>query len=313
MNVILEDLSENDKRNQGELLNQLFEEECKFRDKLSRSKAGRKVFEDFIHFIVEEEKNLLTCRVFFRERQKVFSSKVVKAIESNNVLAVSKFKINYKFCTWAMSRAPESLQKQLQPTLNKIIDLRKKVCEQSLPSAIHKAKVFWATVNYSQLSYMDMIQLASEGLMIAIDKYELPYAANFGNVVYGRMTLAVADAHNDTLLKFSIKERRILQRAKRAMQKDVPSIESFVKESFADTNATEITDIVNAESSLALDTPLEGGGQIGDFITDGVTPEQKATETNLHVSLYKKLSILNKIELKIVHLKYGELLIALVR
>jgi DNA-directed RNA polymerase specialized sigma subunit len=315
MNKILRDLEANGLDIQKNLLNDLYSRECQFRDILGKSRVGNETYSAFVKFIMEEQGNSLKSRIYFRERQNVFSSKVAKALKGNDIEAIKKFKINYQFCRWVINRKNPKLPKSLTKLYDKIVELRKNVCEQSLPSAIHKSKIFYYGVSHSQLSYMDMIQLSTEGLLTAIDKFELPYQDNFGNVVYGRMTLQVADAHNDTMLKIPANDRRILQRVKRARQKftDDADILKFVKESFPSASVEQINQVLSAELPSALDSGDDETQKIVDKMSTGETPESTAVLVDNRQKLLFAMQKLNYVESKTVTLKFGDTIYLLIK
>lgn len=56
--------------------------EAEFKDVLVNSSRGERIYKNFIHFIINDKKNLLIARPFFRERQRVFAAKVTPAIRN---------------------------------------------------------------------------------------------------------------------------------------------------------------------------------------------------------------------------------------
>lgn len=315
MNRILKELESNNIGSQKELLNNLYLYECQFRDILGKSRISNDIYTHFIDYIMEEQGNSLKSRVYFRERQNVFSSKVAKALKNKDIESIKKFKINYQFCRWVISKNHPKMPKMLPKIYEKIIDIRKKICEQSLPSAIHKSKIFWYGINYSQLSYMDMIQLSTEGLLTAIDKFELPYKDNFGNVVYGRMTLLVSDAHNETTLKIPANDKRILQRVKKAKQKfsENKDILNFVKESFPSATINQIIQVSNAELPYVIDGQDDETQKLINKMSIGDTPESKAVTIDNKQKLMVAMKKLNCLEAKIITLKFGDTIFLLIK
>lgn len=254
MNRQLKQNSLADNRNQKESMEALFKLENKFRDVLISCKDGRDMYKDFIDFIVNDKGNILSARVYFRERQSTFSANISAVFQGGkwNHQELFKFSINYMFAKWVCDRYNGIKAKQLQILLQKIADLRRIICENNLPLAINRAKIFWSKTQHSNLEYMDIIQNASEGLITAIDKYCGPYRTVFRSVIIGRMTLNILTDHNATLIKFSPRDRRILYRANNARIKEklteIEDVLRYVNESFQDVTREKLEAILSGAS-----------------------------------------------------------------
>lgn len=250
MNEALDRNDEEDGRNQKQLLEELFQLETKFRDTLISTQEGSEVYKKFVEFILNDKGNILSARVYFRERQDTFSSNISSAFQNNKPTQLFKFAINYPFAKWAFDRYKGPKSSQLQSTLYEIIRVRKVLCENNLPLAINRAKIFWSKVPASNLEYMDIIQNASEGLINAIDKFVPPYKTVFKSVAIGRMSLNILTDHNATLVKFSPRDRRILYRANNARTKgklsDMNDILAYVNQSFQNVTLEKLESILNS-------------------------------------------------------------------
>jgi RNA polymerase sigma factor (sigma-70 family) len=308
MNKSLTDIRE-DGFTQREMMTKLYQLECNFRDTLSKSKAGNAMYLKFIHYIKFEKQSFLHSRIYLRERQNAFKPKIRPIFDNDDINGMKKLKINYLFCKWVMNNLNGAPHKQLQKIYDQIVVLRKTICEQSLPSAIHRAKTFWSMTPITHLEYMDLIQLTSMGLIEAIDKFEMPFKENFGNVVYGRMTLNLQDAQNETKIKIPAQDKRILHRAKRSDPlKNKEQMLDFVKESFPNATLEKIEEVINAETVLNINAE-DPDTQIKIMLAtkDHANPESSLVESNLADTLKKALSALSLTEKKVIMLKYGSI------
>lgn len=292
------------------LMNNLFSAEKKFRDTLLSTKNGRKVYNDFIDFFRTE--NFLSSRVYFREKQSSFKSKISKALRDCNAKSLYRLRINFIFARWAMSRVGKNAKnKLLNRYYEEIQATRHTVCQNNLPLAINRSQVFFRKVPFTQLTYLDMIQTSSEGLMISIDKFVPPYRDFFRNFSITRMISNILTDHSDTLVKIPAKERRILYRANKARQKtdSKEEIVKYVNESFVGVSKKEIQEITTAAVAVSsLDDPMSEDGceTMGDITPGNIDNPEVSTEKadNLRVAseLIDSLSVL---EQKLIKLKYG--------
>lgn len=295
---------------QQQLMNQLFKLENKFRSTLVHSKKGYDIYKEFMEFI--ERDNILMARIYFRERQNAFRSKIAPAFKKKDPKKLYRLRINYVFAKWVMERYKGDKKRNLQRIFKKMTEVRNTVCENTLPSAIHRAKIFWSKIPYSHMEYMDMIQAASEGLLQAIDKFEPPFKKVFGSVVVSRMSLNIMDDHNSTMVKIPTKERRILYRAKNAQNKEnlhtQEEILEYVSKSFGNVSGQELAEIqLAADGTMSIDYKNEEGVSVGDTIALEETPESAANKTQLTFQLNYGILNLTPLERKLVVLKNGEM------
>ncbi len=312
MNDVLSENYDKDGRNQKDLLEDLFKLERKFKDTLISTAEGKKVYGDFVNFIKVEKGNILSARIYFRERQDTFSSKISKSFKQNKPHLLYRFNINYNFAKWVCDRYRGPKSRSLNHTFKKIIEVRKVLCENNIPLAINRAKIFWSRTPNSHLEYMDFIQNANEGLMNAIDKFVPPYKTVFRSVAIGRMTLNMHTDHNATMVKFSPTEKRILYRANNAKVKakltDQGDILNYVKESFNSVTPEKLRDILSAATGVAsLDKPIEETelSMIDMLAADGPTPEESFLSKELMSKISYALNNIPIIEQKIIKMKFG--------
>ena len=311
MDTMLRHNEDVDDRTQGQLLNDLFALEHRFKTVLLSSPSGAVVYQKFMDFILNEKGNILTTRVYFRERQKTFSKKISVAFHKKNPSSLHKFKINYLFAKWACQHYKGPNKRTLNNLLKKIGELRKIICENNLPLAINRSKIFWSKVPESHLDYMDLIQTASEGLMNAIDKFVPPYRTVFRAVAIGRMTLNMITDNNSTLLKFSPKERRILYRAnnaknKRKLFKD-EEIVNYVSESFDGVTNQSLHKLIAAasRSTASIDEKRGDALPLIDKISGDVSLEDTIVLNDFTTKFRYAITKLPLMMHKVIRLKFG--------
>lgn len=102
--------------------------------------------------------------------------------------------------------------------------------EQNLPLAISQAKIFYSNTPRSHLSYMDIVQIHAQGLLLAIDKFVPPNDARmseanslqayrkFRPVAIGIMARDRVNAYSETPVHFFPKQRLIRYRANKALR-----------------------------------------------------------------------------------------------
>ena len=314
MNKVLTSNDEDDGRNQQSLLEDLFVLEHKFRDTLISIPEGKKVYTEFIRFIMEDKRNILSARIYFRERQALFSEKISICFKENKPHLLYKFHINYNFAKWVCDGYKGPKSKSLQYTLKKIIKIRKVLCENNMPLAINRAKIFWSKIPRSSAEYMDFIQDANEGLMSAIDKFVPPYKTVFRSVAVGRMSLNMLTDHNATLVKFSPTEKRVLYRARNAKVKegleDPEAVLKYVKQSFPNITIEKLQSIMSsATEATSMDQPVDSGSEdmtVGEVIPDN-SPDPEAVFMNkeLILKIMEKVKYMPIIEMKLIKMKFG--------
>jgi DNA-directed RNA polymerase specialized sigma subunit len=312
MNDILEENEEVDGRNQRVLLEDLFRLEDDFRITLISEPQGKVIYSDFVNFIKNEKGNILSARIYFRERQDIFSSKISNSFKTDKAYLLYRFKINYNFAKWVCDRYKGPKAKRLGIIYKKIIDIRKVLCENNIPLAINRAKIFWSKTPSSHLEYMDFIQNANEGLMNAIDKFVPPYKTVFRSVAIGRMTLNMLTDHNATVVKMSPTEKRILYRANNARVKakltDIDDVLEYVQQSFKNVTKEKLESILSSATGVAsLDKESDDESvSLKDTMEfDGPDPEQSLITRESTYNVHKALKSTPMLEMKIIKMKFG--------
>lgn len=319
MNEALRDNHAANGEGQAKLFGHLFSAEREFRSALLSTQYGRDMYDKFMKFIVEEKGNKLYARPYFRERQDTFSAKMSKAFDEWKPEVFYKFRINFLFASWVMNswddaandRTTYRRQKErMDKAFEKIKEYRRLLCENSLPLAINRSKIFWAKVPESHLEYMDLNQNSAEGLMVAIDKFTPPYKTVFRTTAIGRMTLNMHTDYNATLVKLPPKEKRVLYRHRiaksRKNMEDDGQVLDFVNESFKGVTQEDLQQIVAAASSVvSIDHRPEDGLSLAEKLSGGSTPEDNMEAAEQASGLAKGLADLAVLERKVVVMKTG--------
>lgn len=320
--IITENISSEDKQTR-QYMNSIISYEEKFKTILLSSVEGEAVYLEFMKFILDDEDggkgNMLSARVYFRERQNTFSNELYPAFHKNDATELYKFDINYRFCVWSLERYKGPHRKKLLNIVQKIIPLRHVICENNLPLAISRAKIFSGSgARKVSNAWMDTIQMAAEGLMVAIDKFvpaegKVKTNREFNGVAIGKMGLEMQDGHSQTLVKLPPKEKRILYRARKAQQKCAGAtskeVAEYVKESFKDVKEEDIQRIEAAANGVAsIDHKPDGQYSIGDRYVDSTMGlEEKVENKELSDKILTVMRGLSIVEKKIVLMKFGDM------
>jgi len=254
--------------------------EKEFRNTLQGHRYGALMYRDFVKFICEERKNILAARPYFRERQDVFKTFISKILKNRDYEALYQFDVNHHFITFVMHRRKWSNSCSIALRFNAIEKLRKEIIEMNMPLAISRARIFYSRTQRSHLSYMDLLQIAAEGLMAAINKYSLSpegFTRVFRAVVIGRMTGNFIDEYSDTVLHFYPSDKRKIYRANKAIGRfkgesvDYEKLATEVNRDVAVSHTTspnEIAELMSAASTVSADSRAAAGEEIYGSLID---------------------------------------------
>jgi len=149
-------------------------------------------------------------------------------------------------------------------------------------------------------------------LIQAVDKFEPPYKYVFGVTATYRMTGNMMEETSSTQLKFSPKERRIINRARRAVTKgnaqNDEEVGNYVRESFDGTSTKKIKELVDATSSVhSYDVlnPITGTPRSEMMVSQDESPEDSAERSLNMVKLDKSMESLTILQRKVIKLKVG--------
>ena len=202
-----------------------------FRKALIKDPNGTSAYEAFVAYILDDKKNILAARPYFRERRSFFASDVSSAIRNRDIKKLQKFHCNYHFINLVTKGLVFGIE------VNSIVDKIKKARQEliilNLPLVINRARIFWSRTNKSHLSFMDLIQIGVGGLIAGIDKYCGQYSKIWRDVAIGRMVGDMIEKFSSTMLHFYPKDKRMLYRANKFKSRHIHGdydIEDLVKD-----------------------------------------------------------------------------------
>lgn len=252
---------------QEQCVNELVQLEKDFKLALISHSAGVDVYKQFIAFICDKQRNILGARPYFRERQGVFTKRISDALRRRSERALFRFHFNYRFVKFVLDCREWAPRSRIRLLAKKIVDLRQELVTMNMPLAISRAKIFFSRTQRSHLSYMDLIQIACEGLISGIDKFVPPYGRAFRGVAIGRMTGNFIEAYSETLIHFYPEEKRKLYRGNKSASRQVGPIDYAqvarevnrgAKKGVHKTTPAEIADIMAASSTVSTDVLPNG-------------------------------------------------------
>jgi DNA-directed RNA polymerase specialized sigma subunit len=299
----------------------LGELEEQFRLLLIQSPHGKEAYKAFIEHICSTKRNILAARPFFRERQQVFTSKISDVLKEKNWRGLFEFHINYQFVALAVKSLGPNASPELKKLARQISVLRCEIAETNLPLAIARAKMFWSKTPKSQLTFMDFVQIATEGLLSAIDKFVLPYSEVFRCVAIGRMLGNFIEAYSETVLHFYPTDKRKVYRANKYLSRNPHDVDyelladsinkDCVTKDTKDchrTTSSEIYNLVNAVSCVSANSKIPGQSLSGvENISQYAAPEdirpdvQYESQQAMH-ALKKSMKKLTLLEKKVLRL-----------
>lgn len=300
-------------------LERLVELEKEFRETLVKHPWGPGVYRAFLYKILRDERNILAARPYFRERQDVFTNRIAKALKRENEKTLYKFHFNYRFVQFVVNQRKWPKTGKIVKLAQAISDQRLEIVEMNLPLAISRARIFWSRTPKSHLTYMDLIQIATEGLMSAVDKFCLPYSRVFRSVAIGRMVGNLIEGYSDTLVHFYPQDKRKIYRANKLMHKygdldnvDFEGLAQEINDKFQDghtTNGSEVHGLLSAASCVSADSAHEveqdGHGNLLEYYAadEANRPDNIVESTNLKEVLVRAYSRLTIMERKLLVMK----------
>lgn len=197
--------------------------EGQFRQALCNHPWGPDTYRRFISYILDERRNILAARPYFRERQKpTFAEKISPTLRARDWRGLMEFSINYVFVRFVLGcRDWERFNhsRKLIRLAGEIAEAREVLIHENTPLAINRARKFWTRVPRSHLEYMDLVQIAVEGLCNAIDKFVPPYTPVIRSVMIGRMTGNFIEEYSQPMVHFYPSDKRLIYRANKAGRK----------------------------------------------------------------------------------------------
>lgn len=292
--------------------------EAEFKDCIRKHTKGSWAYEKFIDHITNERGNILHARPFFRERQTLFTAEISPALKQKDAKRLMKFRINYRFISYVYSLRKWTIK--IRDLFERIQLIRTEVCTTNMPLAINRAKIFWSKTPQSHLSYLDLVQIASEGLLSAIDKFVPPFGKSFRDVIIGRIVGNEIEAYNQTLIHFWPPDKKKIYRGNKANRMAGSNYE-IMTEAVNDgvkkhemTNPDELAQLMAAAShvstELVVNDPSAPKNQtrlttLGETIAadTSVQPDFQAEGFEMVKKLYEAIETLSIVKQKILKMK----------
>ena len=263
-----------------------------WKEKLLKTDYWEDVYFYFWNHIMHTLHSIALARVYFRERQKTFSGFICGAFNSRDLATLAKYHGNYQQIS-LMVKSGLIKDQELLDLAIKIRDLRNKIIEMNLPLAISRSRIFWSKTPEFHLSHMDLIQLAVEGLISAIDKFCLPFTSIFRGVIISRVSGAHISNYSETLIHFYPIDKKKLYRANKLVHGfsiipgksiDFVGLSNAINKKYDDGCKTTPEEVYNLLSSCASQFV-----ELADKVLDDKKPKnidnKISTENNVKYSV----------------------------
>jgi DNA-directed RNA polymerase specialized sigma subunit len=290
--------------------------EEKFRQTLIDHYWGPSVYRMFVRYIRDDRKSILAARPYFRELQPTFAREISEALKARYAVGLYRFRLNYQFMRFVMAAKPWGQKSELVKLAEQIEKLRSEIVETNIPLAISRARIFWSRTQKSVLTYMDLVQIASEGLMAAVDKFVPPFRTVFRSVAIGRMTGNMIESYSETMIHFYPADARRIYRAHKLLGRNLDSVIDYevlaekVNENADEKHrvtSDELANLLAAASCVSMDSS-SGDDDTVEVVSRFAAPESTRPDVQVEKAdsmshLYTACAKLSILEQKLLRLK----------
>jgi len=301
-----------------EVFGRLYEREQLFAKKLQSTAAGRKVYLEFIQKISRSQGGIKVAKSYFRARQDSYLDTVNKAIRDVQPKLMYPVPINYRFCLFAIQCLEGKEEKKdkkptFRETLSKLFseikELREEIINKHLYLSLHKAGIFKKSWAAGASEFEDLIQLANEALVVAVDKYVMDEeASSFHAMAIGRI-ISNLISNGSTISSATVGEhaKKKLYQIRKMLQKN-PNMQNRDVAQALDIAEEEVNDLLAATSYSSLDDTISEDSDtrlVDTFVapTDGMDGYQAVEDDDTLDVLQKSFGVLSLIERKVLRLK----------
>lgn len=285
-----------------ELYLDLIETEDIWKQTLLSTSHGFHMYSEFINFIVNEKKNILDARPFFRIRQSIFLKQINPYIRKNKPDRLMKHRVSHAFVSWAMSRYYGPHLILLKNLENKIIQLRADLLNRNFPLVLNRIKIIIHT--YPNVdNVQDLVNIASGAALQAIDKFAPTKNKRTGEEKYTPVFLSsiIARIHAAVLQHFSSQTVHYYPKDKKMLME----VNKLRKANLSDLEICDKLDISEGEMSRLFSgfftTPLDDMSYILE--DKSMAADEEVIETESKEKLKEAFDKLSILEQKILKLK----------
>lgn len=304
--------------------------ETEFRETLIAHPWGTGVYKDFIEHILIKRKNIMAARPFFRERDVTFKAYISGALKKRCDKKLYRFRFNWTFISFVLGCRKWPSGSKLRGIAKKINAMRKEILELNLPLAISQARKFWEATPKSHLSYMDIVQIQCQGMLLAIDKFtpvndarlsekmSLAMYRRFRATAIGIMTRDRINEYSATLIHFYPTDQKRLYRANKARRKvqtaeglDFVAMTEIVNTDLPENEKTspdELAKLLAAGSTVSSDYAVsdeEGAETIAEryIPEEAETSEESYARTEAYDKMRTAIRKLDLVEMKLCRMR----------
>ena len=290
-----------------DLFKKLFNQEQNFAKKLQSKSYGRNVYMLFIDKISKSQGGIKSARSYFRARQDTFLETVNKAIKEVDPCLMYKVPINYRFCLFAV----ESLRgkdKKLDSMFKEIKLLREEIINKHLYLSLNRAKIHSKNASGLSVGFEDLIQIANEALIVAVDKYvKDEEASSFHVMAIGRiLSNLISQGTQVSSTSIGGHAQKKLYQIRKFLQNHQEFNMKEMSEAL-EIDEKEIANLLHATSYRSLDEYIgeDGEARFGDIVKDekSENPYNFVENKSLVDVLQKSFDILSVVEKKVLSLK----------
>jgi len=319
------DQEETLRQRQRKQVKKLIRLERDFSKALQKHQSGPKVYTEFFEFICETRRNILDARPYFRERAKTFTLFISDAFKKRQPKKIYRFRMNYSFVQWVLKARKWRKGSAIVTYANQIKKLRDQMVEENLPLAISQSLLFWNATPKAHLSFMDLVQIHSMALLLAVDKFApeddtgmseseslAQYKALLG-VAVGIMRRDRVNNYSATMVHLYPDDRQKLYWANKLLRYFPDGVDHEVLAEWMNadsppelqTTGPEIANLLAGVNFVSSDVPNEEGDCMVDSFeaSDDIRPDVQVENANLLACVSIAISKLSCLERKLLRLK----------
>jgi DNA-directed RNA polymerase specialized sigma subunit len=303
------------------LFRELYEKEQTFAKRLKSTGYGRNVYQKFIKKISDSPGGIKIAKSYFRARQDSYLNTVNRGIRERNADLIYDVPVNYRFCLFAMQTLEVKDKKEenggkvykdkrLPGLFEEIKSLRDEIVSKHLYLSLNRAKIFKKTSYGSFTQFEDLIQMANEALVVAVDKYVMDDdSSTFHVMAIGRiLSNLIENGEDASAATIGAHAKKKLYQIRKLLQGD-PNLSPVALAGIMQVAEEEIVDLMGATSHQSLDDFIgdeSGARMVETFTTEDNNkgnPQDIAEKSDLLSVLSKSFDVLSVMEKKVLRLK----------